>query len=919
MKIFNPSRQPAMRVSQHCAFRAWFVLIGPALFTATLALQAAVPLAVRELPYDFHPGDLIQVRLQVTPPPGTTNWMVHERYPDRWDFVSSTNASSTNEFSGELTFGPFNTDTARTLSYEVASIPGFTNSVDFAGEVVFNEATNTVVGTTRLPVRNEWLFVGPQTLEQGTVSGVAYGAGRWAASSYGWVTTLEAGGRLTYPRVPRFHGEGWSRLAYVGGLFFLFGAGDGAQISVSDDGVAWEKTQKEAGDPFNVSDDPLFDPFAQTGGYIQSVTYGNGVYVAVGEHYYSSFESQWAGAIFRSTNGYNWRRVFRLLTPSRHINAIAFANNRFLAVGDRATLLTSTNGMDWEETQPLIGSASTNRNLLGVCHGPSGWIIPASALNSDVSPGTVLRSADGESWSELTGTGSGNNLHWQSFYADGKYWFSGFTDAAYTTVDGATWTPIPSSPALLVGPVSRGTDGADPQYLGAGAPYASLVSSTNGSTWTLSASGVNAVWPRYLSVAAFRNEWVVGSQGEHPSGGRPEPFDRGANTWIPNFSVNGLALNIRDSNAQWRQGNADKSYADMLATTNGLLAAGVDRAQQLFANFMGGTDYVLANAAPLPYLNRLVAQVSYKGLSGAYVGGYEYINASFAKTPEGYDLYAETYVARGFDPSRMRWGHFTSTNGSDWKLRDAGLNHVTNYPGIRGLAWGAGRFVAVSEGNSPGTLPSITPITTSSRIFTSTDGENYTSVDLSTLAPGLAGEGLTSIAYGGGRFVAIGNAGRILSSTNGLDWETVHDTDGHRWNRVRHLEGTWAVVGNAGWLAFSLDGKIWSSRTAGAESDFTDIAHQNGSYMVVGSHAMVLLSLPVTPAMILGETPTKLPGAGMQFNISGHPGKVIDIQTGSDLMSWTSLFRRTNTTGTAVITDPEPEQPRRFYRAVQIP
>ena len=126
-------------------------------------------------------------------------------------------------------------------------------------------------------------------------------------------------------------------------------------------------------------------------------------------------------------------------------------------------------------------------------------------------------------------------------------------------------------------------------------------------------------------------------------------------------------------------------------------------------------------------------------------------------------------------------------------------------------------------------------------------------------------------------------------------------------------------MGDAGWLAFSLDGKIWSSRTAGTESDFTDIAHQNGSYMVVGSHAMVLLSLPVTPATILGETPTKLPGAGMQFNISGHPGKVIDIQTGSDLLSWTSLFRRTNTTGTTVVTDPEPEQSRRFYRAVQIP
>lgn len=89
--------------------------------------------------------------------------------------------------------------------------------------------------------------------------------------------------------------------------------------------------------------------------------------------------------------------------------------------------------------------------------------------------------------------------------------------------------------------------------------------------------------------------------------------------------------------------------------------------------------------------------------------------------------------------------------------------------------------------------------------------------------------------------------------------------------------------------------------------------------MVVGSHAMVLLSLPVTPAMILEDTLTKLPGAGLQFNVIGHPGKVLDIQAGTNLVNWTSLLLRTNTTGVVAITDPEPNQERRFYRAVQQP
>ena len=116
-----------------------------------------------------------------------------------------------------------------------------------------------------------------------------------------------------------------------------------------------------------------------------------------------------------------------------------------------------------------------------------------------------------------------------------------------------------------------------------------------------------------------------------------------------------------------------------------------------------------------------------------------------------------------------------------------------------------------------------------------------------------------------------------------------------------------------------VDGQNWSSRTVGAESDLTDIAHQNGQYMIVGSHAMVLLSLPVKPVSILSDSLTKLPGSGMQFHVSGQPGRVLDIQSSSNLVDWSNLLRQTNSTGTAVITDSAPASERRFYRAVQQP
>ncbi len=850
------------------------------LLSGNLLAQVNEGQAVRQLPYDFHPGDLIDVRLQVTPPVGTTIWSVREMYPKRWDFVSATNAASTNAFTGELSFGPFTNDVAMTLVYSVASVQELTNSGVFNGEVVFDGATNVITGTTVLPSRNEWLFIGPQALEQGTVSGVAYGAGKWVASSSGWVTTLESDGRLTYPRVPRYFKDGWSRLAYVGGLFLLFGAGDnGAQMMISEDGFSWKVAQDEDGDTHP-------DPFAQSGGYVQSVAYGNGVYVAVGEHAYPE-ESQFAGAIFRSTNGYNWKRVFRLVEPSRHINAVAFADNRFMAVGDQGTLLTSTDGSSWGKIQPIHVSGDSggpesvwmSTSLRGIGYGPAGWIIPTLYTPGGASvPGTSLRSADGVNWDALTGTGSGAAICWESFYADGKYWFSGVGDA-YTTEDGASWTRLPAPfSAHPVGPVGHAPDGVSPQYLGAGDPSASLVSSPNGADWVFASPGVNAVWPCYLSVATYRNEWVVSSQGDSQPGQGTMPSDSPGNIWIP---VNAGALNVRSAGGQWRRGNTDKEYADLLTTTNGLLAAGVDRDAKLFANFLVGSDYVLGTGVALPYLHRLVPEssYSYKGLNGRNFG-YQFAKASFAQTLDGFDLYAETYFPGQSFPSVMNWGHFTSTNGIDWALRANGLNNVTKFPGIRGLAWGAGRFVAVSEGWLPETAGSTTgPLISANRIYTSINGEDYVPVDLSALAPGLKGEGLSGVAYANGQFTAIGNSGSILSSTDGLVWKSVRTSDGHPWNRVRYLDGTWAAVGNAGWVAFSTDGQNWTSKTSGTESDLTDIGHQNGRYMTVGKNAMVLLSLPVVPVITTQpQSRTNLAGTLATFTIGATGDEPITYQ-----------------------------------------
>lgn len=908
----NTSRTPR-RSSSNLLKNTVKTILLVAICLGGLPAKAQVGTAVRELPYDFHPGDLVEVRLQVTPPLGTTNWSIRELYTNRWELVSATNASSIDEFNGELVFGPFTNDSARTLSYEILSNPGLTNSVTFAGTVTNNGVASLVAGTTFFPARNEWLFVGPQSLWSLTgVSGTAYGAGRWVASSSGWVTTLEPGGRLTYPRALGALGD--SRLAYLGGLFFQFGTYNNApRMRVSDDGISWKQAINESGYP---------NPFVN-GGTVNAMCYTNGIWVAVGSQWFSGENPE--GAVFMSTNGYGWKRAFRGGSPWMPVQGVAFANEKFLAVGQYGVLLSSTNGSDWTMTRPIrvlgdpdLGTNTSvwmNRHLQGICHGPAGWIIPTSVS------GTVLRSTDGVDWTAISASG-GPDLsisdYSTTFFADGKYWFS-MPGYPYTTVDGTSWTKLPSLASIQpVNALNRAPDGVSPQYLAAGTDYASLVASTNGTDWSIAVLGAavpgnsGTQWPFHRTVVAVSNEWVISAQGASGVGANARPSDRsgvvGGGIWMPGANPD---LFIRNAGGQWRRG-VPQFIPDALLTTNGVLACRVETSalQQLKAGFVAGTNFGLDQPYALPVLIREVAGQVYKGIP-IVVNNYAWANASFTPSPGGFDLFIESYYN-----TRIIWGHFTSTNGSNWIRRAEGLNHATNFPAIRGLAWGAGRFVAVSEGSSPGPA---TPITSTDRIYTSTNGEDYVAIPTTNISPLLNNEGLTGVAYASGRFVAIGNSGRILSSTNGLDWVTVRNSDSRRWNRVRYLDGIWAAVGNAGWVAFSPDGQNWTSKTAGAESDLTDIAHQNGSYMVVGSHAMVLLSLPVTPPTILAGTLTKLPGMGLQFDVSGQAGKFLDIQTSSNLVHWTSLVLRTNTTGTVTITDPEPNQERRFYRVVQQP
>jgi photosystem II stability/assembly factor-like uncharacterized protein len=131
-------------------------------------------------------------------------------------------------------------------------------------------------------------------------------------------------------------------------------------------------------------------------------------------------------------------------------------------------------------------------------------------------------------------------------------------------------------------------------------------------------------------------------------------------------------------------------------------------------------------------------------------------------------------------------------------------------------------------------------------IYTSPNGTAW------TMTPVNAGKRLRDVVFAQGKFVAVGNDGLVLTSTNGLTWEPyVLSYDNFR--RIHYVNGRFVVIGN--------DGALFSSRTADQASawikhrsrsslNLHDVhAAADGTAYAVGNNGMILrFRLHFTPA-----------------------------------------------------------------------
>jgi photosystem II stability/assembly factor-like uncharacterized protein len=167
-------------------------------------------------------------------------------------------------------------------------------------------------------------------------------------------------------------------------------------------------------------------------------------------------------------------------------------------------------------------------------------------------------------------------------------------------------------------------------------------------------------------------------------------------------------------------------------------------------------------------------------------------------------------------------------------------------------------------------------------IYTSPNGTAW------TMTPVNAGKRLRDVVFAQGKFVAVGNDGLVLTSTNGLTWEPyVLSYDNFR--RIHYVNGRFVVIGN--------DGSLFSSRTADQASawikhrsrsslNLHDVhAAADGTAYAVGNNGMILRSGFTLPRFL------NIQPVAAGFRLDVDPGLVsgeLSLESSVDLSTWST-------------------------------
>ncbi len=501
------------------------------------------------------------------------------------------------------------------------------------------------------------------------------------------------------------------------------------------------------------------------------LAFGNDRFVAVGGRATSGSFATLSPIVRVSVNGKQWRDNVDF--PYGTINSVMFRNGVFIAVGDRDTFIYSYDGLTWTEGKSYDGTINTIEYLNGVYF----------AVGND---GLVMTSSDGFDWVVQNTNATDPHLNTIA-YANGTYVaMPAQSSEVLTSSDGITWTKSTVSDGLLVKNIY--TSGS--LFYGFTGTYG-IRSSTDGVNW----SAETSVVIRDLNGDEV-NHYVSGRSVKKVQG-----LLIGTTTGLSSISETGLILTSSDGvnwferadfKPAWTHSNGHNYYFDdqlIMAYGNGIyVALSSHNSHSLYSSDSGVSwqDSQTHNSTSIASLNGELflghgsCHIDISANNG--VTWSEFSNCT--TTPVDFAYGAGAYVLVGSK------GHEYSVDGRTWA--DVGSTITADDSlDLNSVIYANGLFVSVGDNGA---------------INTSTDGVNW-----QPRVSGTSNE-LNEVIYGHAGFIAAGSNNTLLTSADGITWEVkispITNTN-NRFYSASYHSGVY-LLGYVDGILRSVDGVKWT-------------------------------------------------------------------------------------------------------------
>ena len=545
---------------------------------------------------------------------------------------------------------------------------------------------------------------------------------------------------------------------------------------------------------------------------INSVAFGNGLYVAVGT----------TGTILTSYDSISWTPIYGGVTTN--LNHICYGNGKFVAVGASGTIIYSTDGFVWNKATLSVFLTFTSVVYAG-----------GSILNfvATTTTGNVVISSNGSTWGNAISTGQTNSLN-SIDYFDGLLVAVGDNATLIYSTDANNW----SSSLVSLPPIGSASN---------------IHTATSGYNFNV----VKYVGEQWI-VAGDYSTVIISVDGLNWIYGYTDTFRASATNGTKSVFVGDGGIIYTTTNTTLTQSDELVASLETLSNTNlydviwsdddsMFIAVG---AAGLVITSPDGDTWTTQNSTVTEDLNKIIYDSNASaylavGTAGTIItsitSGVDWVvqDGDTAEDLYGIALWSTTkYIAVGTNGTIV-----TSANLTDW----ASTTHGTeDYNSIVVADLGGGTYKAAAVGTNGAIITSDNSTTWNDR--TSGSDNNLHGVNCVTYTYQTVPHSV---------FVAVGDNGTILTSAtnDGITWaQTDVGATNHLFS-VNYGLGNFWITGSVGYgtifggnildvdtLLIQSLSVVFTATSGYNGPSLNGITIGNGSYVLVGQYDTTLTS-----------------------------------------------------------------------------